>query len=94
MHQHQRERKTVAHRGETVEYIDVALSDIALANELAHEVLGRSLDELPPQTRNLLVMIDAVVTTECERLAIARTEFRFTQRQVRHRRRSRIDPSR
>ena len=26
--------------------------------ELAHEVLGRSLDELPPQTRRLLLLID------------------------------------
>ena len=29
-----------------------------MANRLAHEVLGRSLDELPPQTRRLLLMID------------------------------------
>ena len=83
LHQHQRERKSIAHRGETVEYTDVALTDIALANELAHEVLGRSLAQLPPQTRNLLRMIDAQVTSECTRLAIDRTEFRFTQRQVR-----------
>ena len=37
-----------------IEYIEVELTDIALANELAHEVLGRSLDELPPQTRRVL----------------------------------------
>ena len=29
-----------------------------MANRLAHEVLGRSLDELPPQTRRLLLLID------------------------------------
>lgn len=83
LHQHQREKKTTTHGGETIEYIEVTLSDIALANELAHEVLGRSLDELPPQTRRLLQMIDAHVTSECERLMIDRREFRFSQRHVR-----------
>ena len=83
LHQHQREKKTTTHHGEQIEYIDVTLSDIALANELAHEVLGRSLDELPPQTRRLLQMIDTFVTTECERLEIDRRELRFSQRHVR-----------
>ena len=83
LHQHQREKKIVTHRGEAVEYIEVTLSDISLANQLAHEVLGRSLDELPPQTRSLLEMIDRHVTAECERMAIDRCELRFTQRQVR-----------
>lgn len=83
LHQHQREKKTTTHHGEEIEYIDVTLTDIALANELAHEVLGRSLDELPPQTRRLLQMIDAHVTNECERLEIDRRELRFSQRHVR-----------
>ena len=54
LHQHQRETKTLP--GEQ-RYIEVTLDDIALANELAPEVLGRSLDELPPQTRRLLAHI-------------------------------------
>ena len=54
LHQHQREIKTLP--GEQ-RYIEVTLDDIALANELAPEVLGRSLDELPPQTRRLLAHI-------------------------------------
>ena len=33
-----------------VEYVEVTLDDIAVANRLAAEVLGRTLDELPPQT--------------------------------------------
>ena len=53
--------KTVEQRGKTLEYIEVTLDDIAMANRLAHEVLGRSLDELPPQTRRLLLLIDAMV---------------------------------
>ena len=48
LHQYQREVKTVANDGETMEYIEVALSDIETANRLAHEILGRTLDELPP----------------------------------------------
>jgi hypothetical protein len=83
LHQHQRPRKAVEHRGRTVEYIEVALADIAVANRLAHEVLGRSLDELPPQTRRLLLAVDAMVTAECERLKMERPDYRFSRRDVR-----------
>jgi hypothetical protein len=51
--QHQRERKMIAGR----EHIVATLDDIARANELAHEVLGRGLDDMPPQTRRLLGLI-------------------------------------
>jgi len=51
--QHQRERKTVAGR----ECIVVALDDIARANALAHEILGRGLEDMPPQARRLLGLI-------------------------------------
>ena len=46
-------------------------------------MLGRSLDELPPQTRRLLTLVDAFVGAECERQAIDRSDFRFSRRQVR-----------
>jgi len=83
LHQHQRPRKTVEHRGRMVEYIEVALSDIAVANRLAHEVLGRSLDELPPQTRRLLLAVDEMVTAECQRQKMERSDYRFSRRDVR-----------
>jgi len=83
LHQHQRPRKTVEHRGRTVEYIEVALADIAMANRLAHEVLGRSLDELPPQTRRLLLAVDEMVTAECQRQKMERSDYRFSRRDVR-----------
>jgi hypothetical protein len=83
LHQWQRPRKTVNHRGRPVEYIEVAVSDIAVANRLAHEVLGRSLDELPPQTRRLLVAVDEMVTAECERQKMERADYRFSRRDVR-----------
>lgn len=83
LHQHQRERKTVEHGGEQIEYIEVRREDIELANKLAQEVLGRSLDELPPQTRRLLKLLDQMVTTECKRLRIERSEYHFTRRHAR-----------
>jgi hypothetical protein len=83
LHQHQRPVKTIPHRGRTVSYIEVTLSDIEIANRLAHEVLGRSLDELPPQTRRLLLLIDDAVKGECQRLKMERSDFRFSRRDVR-----------
>jgi hypothetical protein len=66
-----------------VEYVEVTLDDLAVANRLAHEVLGRSLDELAPQTRRLLNLLDTQVRDACARLAMARTAYRFTRREVR-----------
>jgi DNA primase len=83
LHQHQRSRKTVTHNGKALEYIEVALDDIATANRLAHEVLGRSLDELPPQTRRLLLFVEEMVSAECARQKIERTDFRFSRKDVR-----------
>jgi hypothetical protein len=75
--------KSVERRGREVAYIEATLSDIEVANRLAHEALGRSLDELPPQTRRLLLVIDAAVRRECERLKMERSDFRFSRRNVR-----------
>ena len=61
----------------------MTLDDIATANRLAHEVLGRSLDELPPQTRRLLLLIDEMASAGCERQNIERMDFRFSRRDVR-----------
>ncbi len=83
LHQHQRPIKTAVSDGETIEYVEVTLADIETANQLAHEALGRSLDELPPQTRRLLALIEAMVRAACERLAIARSDYRFSRREVR-----------
>jgi DNA primase catalytic core len=83
LHQHQRPRKTVTHRGQALEYIEVTLDDIATANRLAHEVLGRSLDELPPQTKRLLLLTDEMVSAECQRQKIEREDFRFSRKDVR-----------
>jgi hypothetical protein len=46
-------------------------------------VLGRSLDELPPQTRRVLGVLDAWVTGQAEAGRIERGAVRFTRRTVR-----------
>jgi DNA primase len=61
LHQHQRPRGRHEVAGRVIEYVEATLEDIALANALAPEVLGRSLDELPPQTRALLGHIRTLV---------------------------------
>ncbi len=68
-------------RGRVVEYIEVTLDDIALANEIAPEVLGRSLDELPPPTRRLLDHIRALVKTQREN-GSAKTASTFSRREI------------
>ena len=83
LHQYQREVKRTAVAGEVVEYVEVTLDDIALANRLAHEVLGRSLDELPPQTRRVLGVVVAHVASEAQRQAVERPVVRFTRKDVR-----------
>jgi hypothetical protein len=83
LHQHQRPIKTTRHRGESKAYLEVTREDIATANRLAHEVLGRTLDELPPQTRRLLLLIEELVKDACERLSMVRADYRFSRREVR-----------
>jgi DNA primase catalytic core len=83
LHQYQRPVQTTVQHGETLPYIEVTREDIRIANRLAHEVLGRSLDELSPQTRRLLVLLDAMVTDACQRLELDRSDYRFSRRDVR-----------
>ncbi|MFS8064482.1 MAG: toprim domain-containing protein, partial [Luteimonas sp.] len=84
LHQHQRATKsTMGSNGAALEYIEVTASDIEQANRLTHEVLGRSLDELPPQTRRLLSLVDTLVETSAAALGIRRTEYHFSRKDVR-----------
>ncbi len=83
LHQFQREVRNVPHQGELLRYIEVIPQDIALANELAQEVLGRTMDELLPQSRKLLLLLHEWINGECSRLSIPQADFRFTRRQVR-----------
>ena len=83
LHQYQRPVKRQTRNGVCKEYIEATLDDIRWANRLAHEVLGRSLDELPPQTRKLLQQLRQWVQEQTTAKAIEQCDFRFTRKQLR-----------
>jgi DNA primase catalytic core len=83
LHQYQRTVKTTNHGGKAVRYIEVTKDDIVIANRLAHEVLGRSLDELAPQTRRLLDLVCEMVKQRCDEHGVDRSDLRFTRRDIR-----------
>jgi len=85
LHQHQRRMQTMeidpADGG--VEYIEVTLADIERANQLAHEVLGQSLDELARPSRTLLAGIFKMVKEISDKNSIPIDEVFFTRRMIR-----------
>ena len=83
LHQHQRETITHAVNGREVTMLPVTLDDIAAANQLAPEVLGRSLDELPPQTRRLLEAIKELVRTKMAKDELDQRASFFSRRELR-----------
>jgi len=82
LHQHQRPRKQLP---SGVEYIEVEPSDIELANRLAPDLFSRSLDELPPQTRLLLVTIKTLVKERCKNEEIEPRLVLFSRKDLRDR---------
>jgi DNA primase catalytic core len=85
LHQYQREIKTTTIEGQVIEYIEVTHQDITLANRLADAVLGRSIDELSPQSRRLLWQLTELVREEMETEQLLQSEVRFTRKQIRDR---------
>jgi hypothetical protein len=83
LHQYQRPVRTVQHGGKSLAYVEVTLDDIAAANALAHHVLGRCLDEMPPQTRRLLELIERMVAEQCKTANMERPDVLFRARQLR-----------
>jgi DNA primase len=83
LHQHQRPRRTVTAHGREVTYVEATAADVDAANRLAAAVLGQSLDELPPQTRRLLELLDGLVTRTTATDQVDRSVVRFTRRQLR-----------
>lgn len=82
IHQYQRPSRTGLDDNKPYQYLEVLPEDIELANKITHEVMGHSLDELPPQTRRFLLLLEEMVKKGCERLKIERSEFRFYRRDI------------
>jgi len=83
LHQYQREIKEVDKNGETISYIEVTLADIEIANRLAGQIMGTSLDDLAPQTRKLLQLIHQLGKEICEQTEIELRDLRLTRRRIR-----------
>ena len=83
LRQYQRPVKTDRGGADPFDYVQVTLEDIETANRLANEVLGRTLDELSPQTRRLLMLIDEMITDACDRMEVDRADYRFSRKDVR-----------
>jgi DNA primase catalytic core len=80
--QYQREQISIEHGGKSLECVIASLDDIAKANEIAGEVLGRSLDELSPPSRRLLGLIKEMVDAATGKEKKP-AEYRFNRRQIR-----------
>jgi DNA primase catalytic core len=85
------DRNAAAPRGEGQQgaYIVVDIADIRIANRLAHEILGKSLDELSRPGRALLMLLDEMVEKRTTQLkeengqGLARCSVRLTRREIR-----------
>lgn len=82
LYQYQREQISIEHSGKSLECVIATLDDIAKANEIAGEVLGRSLDELSPPSRRLLALIKEMVDAATGN-GKKPAEYRFNRRQIR-----------
>jgi hypothetical protein len=68
---------------EPSQYITVTLDDIELANRLAPELLGRSLDELPPQTRRMYDAVKKIVRDRMKAQEVEQHLALFSRREIR-----------
>ena len=80
LHQHQR---NLVDTGGGNLAVESTVEDVELANKLISDVMGGSLDDLLPQTRQLLVLIDNLINLESRQSKVHRNLIRFTQRQLR-----------
>lgn len=86
LHQYQREKKLGKdENGESFEYIEVTREDLELGSILASKILGRTLEELTPQTKEVLFSLHDMVEKESETQKVSKSEVRFTRREIRER---------
>jgi hypothetical protein len=84
----QMQKRPLTHNGR--DYVEVDESDLALANELAAEILGKSLDDLNAVSRDLLLQIERMVEQRIEQdtdpetgAKPRRADVAFTRRDIR-----------
>jgi DNA primase len=80
LHQMQRPRK---HDPELGDYIETTLDDIAIANELAHQLFGQSQDDLSFPSRQLLGLVGDYVSRRAVELKTEPGKVEFTRRELR-----------
>jgi len=83
LHQHQREVKRATRGDVEIEYVEVTIDDIALANELAGEVLARGLDELAPPVRGLYDELRALCVKRADELKCNLDDVQLSRREIR-----------
>ena len=79
LHQYQRPVKERAGKP----YVEVSLADIETANRIAGECFGRTLDEMPPQTRRFLEQLWNYVKDRSKAKDLEPGQVRFSQREAR-----------
>jgi DNA primase len=80
LHQMQRPRK---HDPELGDYIETTLDDIAIANELAHQLFGQSQDDLSFPSRQLLRLVGDYVSHRAAEEKKPPGAVEFTRRELR-----------
>jgi DNA primase catalytic core len=83
LHQHQREVKRATRGDVEIEYVEVTIDDIALANELAQGVLSRGLDELAPPVRGLYDELRALCVKRADDLKCRVEDVQLSRREIR-----------
>ena len=83
LHQHQREVKRASSGDVEIEYVEVMIADIALANELAQEVLSRGLDELAAPVRGLYEELRKLCVQRAEEMSCQPEAVLLSRREIR-----------
>ena len=83
LHQQQREVKRAARGDVELEYVEVTIDDIALANELAQDVLARGLDELAAPVRGLYDELRKLCVQRAEEMNCQPDAVLLSRREIR-----------
>jgi DNA primase catalytic core len=83
LHQHQREVKRAIRGDVELEYVEVKIADIALANELAQDVLARGLDELAAPVRGLYDELRKLCVQRAEEMNCQPEAVLLSRREIR-----------